>query len=333
MGCWSVSCGISNIAITYGNDCVLLPLKKNTGNSEREYQAATLTIFGQYNDYGGIENIIEDDNTKLIEEHLGITKDEFATFLLDGKFTYERDESKKVKLKLDESDKLKEVEEWRFMWIDRKVYDFMIINQTTDFYLGYNDFGTKKMLELFGFEFISEKDNKQIWKKGDVEMYSDSSTLKSKDGNLVYHFGHGDETSLETYFDVPEELNYLKNKTKRDTWRLMSPRKAKDELSFILANRYDFQSNMFMMLDDYVIRKKRGSKEEKNLHMKYYADLETWGDRIAELCNVWENLHPMSAEFTPAKLYLTPQCGDYDTHQKMLDKFSEINQSYINKYD
>jgi hypothetical protein len=33
------------------------------------YSPATLPIFGKYNDYGGIEDIVIDDNTKLIEEH------------------------------------------------------------------------------------------------------------------------------------------------------------------------------------------------------------------------------------------------------------------------
>jgi hypothetical protein len=54
-GSWSVYCGISNISITSGNDCVLLPLKETNGEYHR-YSPATLPIFGKYNDYGGIEH-------------------------------------------------------------------------------------------------------------------------------------------------------------------------------------------------------------------------------------------------------------------------------------
>jgi hypothetical protein len=49
MGSWSV-CGISNISITSGNDCVLLPLKETNGEYHR-YSPTTLPIFGKYNDY------------------------------------------------------------------------------------------------------------------------------------------------------------------------------------------------------------------------------------------------------------------------------------------
>lgn len=62
MGSWSVNCGISNITITAGTECVLLPLKTNeNGEGYLPYLPATLPIFGEYDDYGGIENIIEDD--------------------------------------------------------------------------------------------------------------------------------------------------------------------------------------------------------------------------------------------------------------------------------
>lgn len=59
MGSWSVYCGISNIAITAGKECVLLPIKPNKGEY-LPYLPATLPIFGKYDDYGGLENIVED---------------------------------------------------------------------------------------------------------------------------------------------------------------------------------------------------------------------------------------------------------------------------------
>jgi hypothetical protein len=47
MGSWSVYCGVSNISITDGNECVLLPLKKNDGyHGYLPYLPATLPIFG-----------------------------------------------------------------------------------------------------------------------------------------------------------------------------------------------------------------------------------------------------------------------------------------------
>ena len=117
MGSWSVCCGISNIAITSGKKCVLLPLKESIGSETRNWQPATLPIFGEYNDYGGMEEIEKDDNTALIEEHLGISIEEFVVFLTDGKFTYGREEAQEVAKKINN---LSEVEK-RLRYNDRFV--------------------------------------------------------------------------------------------------------------------------------------------------------------------------------------------------------------------
>jgi len=325
MGSWSVCCGISNIAITSGNKCVLLPLKENCGSETRDWQPATLPIFGEYNDYGGIEKIEEDDNTKLIEEHFGISIYEFCEFLVDGKFTYGREEAKEIFKKIKNK---KEVEEWRFMWIDRQVYDFMKIYQD-EYHKGYMDFGTPKMLKLLGFELVKESDSfnnydpkrfKQLWKKGDVEIFSDGRTILTKENQYVYHFGKGNETSIETYFEVPKELEYLKGKSQYEAWRLMESHKVKSEIGWILGNRYDFD-----FVEEFLSKK---VCEPKILYKKYFSDLQRFGDRIAQLINVNQNLHPMSGQFSPHVLYLTPQCGEYEMHQKILEKFAEINKSY-----
>jgi len=334
MGSWSVNCGISNIAITSGNKCVLLPLKENKGDESKKWQAATLPIFGQYNDYGGIDAIEIDDNTKLIAEHFGVSIEEFATFLVDGKFTYNRDEAQEVAAKIKNLDECKK---WRFMWIDRQVYDFMIINYSKH-NKGYLDYGTPEMLKLLGFKLIAESDDfknydpkrfNQLWKKGNVEMFSDSTTLLSKNGKFVYHYGKGDESSIETYFEVPKELEYLKNKTKNETWRLLSTKDAKAMLSPILGSRYDF-NGLSEMVEE--IRLKN-IIAPTILYKKYYANLEMFGDKIVHLINMIHNLYPMSGQFVPHVLYLTPQCGEYKKHQSILEKFAEINKTYIEPDD
>lgn len=329
MGSWSVSCGISNITITSGKKCVLLPLKENNGSETRNWQPATLPIFGEYNDYGGIEEIEKDDNTALIEKHFGVSIDDFAVFLVDGEFTYGRDEAEEVAERIKN---LEEIKGWRFMWIDRQVYDFMVINNDK-YHKGYMNYGTAEMLKLFGFKLIKESNTfknydpkrfNQLWKKGDVEMYSDGRTLLTKENGYVYHFGKGDESSIETYFEVPEELHYLKEKSKAEAWRLMGHDRAIDELSYILGSRYD--------INDITFAKILGKKVPKPtvLYKKYYLDLDRFGDRIVQLLNISINLHPMSGQFSPHILYLTPQCGEHKRHQVLLEKFAEINKSYIN---
>ncbi len=325
MGCWSVNCGISNIAITSGNECCILPIKKNSESDTREYCPATLPIFGQYDDYGGIENIIEDDNTKVIAEYFGITIEEFVSFLVDGKFTYKRDEIKPIVEKLKKNGKYVEISDWRFMWIDKNVYDFMKID-IDNYSKGYMDYGTGDMLKLFGFEFVEKSDifpnydPKRFckkWKKGDVEIYSDGRTILSIDGNYVYHLGKGGVNSLETYIDIPDDMQYLKTKNREEAWKLMDKFKQCNTLSYIFGRRYGSYDFNY------------GEKKNEEMINKYFDNLEIFGDKIVELINISHNLHPMSGEFKPHVLYLTPQCGEYKLHQIILDKFSEINRNYI----
>jgi hypothetical protein len=37
----------------------------------------------------------------------------------------------------------------------------------------------------------------------------------------------------------------------------------------------------------------------------------------------------MSGAFEPMQQYLTPQCGEYEQHQLILNKFVEINKTYL----
>lgn len=127
MGSWSVSCGISNISITHKQECYLIPLRKSTGD-RWNYLPATLPILGEYDDYGGLENIVKCANTKLIENTLGISIEEFVSFLVNGEFTYNRSEIDHIREKLIANGKLDNISHWRFMFVDAQVYDVMLKN-------------------------------------------------------------------------------------------------------------------------------------------------------------------------------------------------------------
>lgn len=94
MGHFSHNCKLTGLPITGGTPVALFPMvmrKHLYDNSEehlRKYGSTYMCsnegarlkfvpcmfpILGDYDDYGGIENIIEDDNTRAIEEYYGLT--------------------------------------------------------------------------------------------------------------------------------------------------------------------------------------------------------------------------------------------------------------------
>jgi hypothetical protein len=354
MGSWSVSCGISNIAITSGHKCVLLPIKKHKGEY-LDYIPACIPIFGEYDDYGGIEDIEKNENTKLIEEHFGVTIEEFCQFLVDGKFTYGREEAEEVSEQLAEKGTLEECKEWRFMWIDRQVYDFMAIKSHVS-WGGEGDFdiGKKELLEYLGFEYIGENtknpvyDNKRFkyeWKYQDRLFYSDGTWLHCG-SESVYRF-----SQLQKHVTIPEDKLCLQNKTKDQIWRILNPKKAK-EMFWILGKERGYSDFDDLFTVEYLEQAlKDFNEEDDKLDMrgwykekiaelkltdivgKYVKNINVFGDSVAELCTLRRNLHPMSGQFLPHTLYLTPQCGEFKEHQKLLEKFAEINKGYVTEYD
>lgn len=84
MGSFNVSCGVSRLSIGAGDPAVLFPLVPS-GNSEFEklssvtivsnsgpfalFNCRTLPVIGRYDDYGGLEDIYENENTRIIEQN------------------------------------------------------------------------------------------------------------------------------------------------------------------------------------------------------------------------------------------------------------------------
>jgi hypothetical protein len=339
MGSWSVYCGISKIAITAGKQCVLLPLKINHDNEGYlTHLPATLPIFGEYDDYGGIENITKDDNTQLIEEHFQITIEEFCDYLLNGKNTYNRSEVVPIH---DKANHLEELSSFMFMWIDRKVYDFMS-TYLDEHAKGYIHFGNPEFMTELGFEFIGIDENnksydpkrfKYLWKHGNKQFLTDNWTMLNGIDNKASYImyvnpRYGDKSNgLSTHITIPEHMSYIADKAGWQLWKYNKKHEKYKNLRILGMSQYtyDYAYEELLKLSGQNIE----PKKYDTLLSKYQRDYETFADKIADLITVRHNLHPMSGTFEPYLLYLTPQCGEYEHHQVILDKFSEINQSYI----
>jgi hypothetical protein len=342
MGSWSVSCGISKIAITSGNECCIIPIKQNRGSEMGGYVPTTLPIFGLYNDYGGMEDIVKDENTKLIEEYCGINIEELVEFLVDGEHYYNRKEVKHIKEKLIENGKYEELKEWQFMWIDKKVYNLMIKNHD-EWKKGHHDLGTPEMLKLFGFELVEDSEIKNYdikrfnkkYKRNNLFVYSDGKTMLSEKNQYIYYIDKGCSSSLATYMEIPQELKYLKEKTNAELWILMSSSEYIEKLIWIFGERYyDYFDEFRNTLIQSLIKEGKEIPDSikpkpKKINTFYFDSMDTFGDNIVGLLNLTINMRCMSSRFEPHVLYLTPQCEEYEIHQKFLEEFTKINKSYI----
>lgn len=67
----------------------------------------------------------------------------------------------------------------------------------------------------------------------------------------------------------------------------------------------------------------------KDIANLYCKNFDKFGDYFSDLVTIRYNISNFSGYFAPYILYLTPQCGENSEHQKILEKFAEINKSYI----
>ena len=133
-----------------------------------------------------------------------------------------------------------------------------------------------------------------------------------------------------------DDDEYLKDLEKSQMWRLDSDEKFRGDNGYILCDRYTFmEDSLEARLRERNPEMYEGEEKEPvtEIEKKYYYDLEKFGDKIIHLTLFYSNFHPMSAEFRPHVLYLTPQCGEHKRHQEILEKFTEINKSYCGQYD
>ena len=82
MGCFNTRGFLSHTTIICGDEIVAFVCKfdnkKNGRYFYNPFDAFTpimLPVYGRYNDYGGLDDIVEDDNYKWIKEHIGDMKD------------------------------------------------------------------------------------------------------------------------------------------------------------------------------------------------------------------------------------------------------------------
>lgn len=85
MGCFNLKGFLSRVTISCGDEVVMmLGINKDSGTkifyTLEKIVPISLPIYGKYNDYGGIDRIKEDNNTKWLEKNIGKIEDIIEAF-------------------------------------------------------------------------------------------------------------------------------------------------------------------------------------------------------------------------------------------------------------
>ena len=192
MGCFNKIGFVSGLPIQCGDKTVLIFLDGKNNSEEKsgvvysdDFFAPTLfPIFGNYDDYGKIENIIRDENVKFIEDLFGVDIDYLVEAVDDKSVGRYQSEKYKVKKNKELFNKL------TFALEKKEVYDFMASKKRTSWNISnvgqywLNKFGfilqeeksrddryTKKYIhpEIKKFDLLSDGTWSHFVKKGTIE--------------------------------------------------------------------------------------------------------------------------------------------------------------------
>lgn len=333
MGHWSVYCNISRIAIGSGG-AVMIPLTENKKHDGYDkYIPATLPIFGEYNTYGQLENIVEDENTAIIEKTYNCTIQEFCDFLVDGRRDYTSEYSD-----WKGKEHLKPLEAFTYMWVKREVWDFLKNLHPKSYGRGGDfDMGNPSLLEALGFVHIGKTKDKRYtehyrYTNGEivVNLMSDGTWchILNDQSQLIYDISHLKKLGVDTtQFDGKEEHNM---------YSIFDHKTRLKKFGYIIGISRDF--DMYDMFDR--LSSKSDNPELKALAAdfsryapqpilkEYIAKMAENGyisETIADLHTVKHNLYAASTSWEPHVHYITPQDGEYRTHQLMFEGFAAIN--------
>jgi len=212
MGSFSFTCQLSGLPITSGEKAVIIPIIPKDhwwDNSEKSlrkfgqvhfcsndgenifFEELCFPIFGEYNDYGSMENIIHDDNIKVLEEFFELSIEDIIEVLTDGR----KDEyleggqfCDSVKILKKDNPKHMLLLRTSCTWIHGDLYERLAKYEGKRGYFDRLDLGVDGILTSLGFVLtkeLSRKINSDSEKNRYYKIYEkDGLTLKS-DGNWI----------------------------------------------------------------------------------------------------------------------------------------------------
>jgi hypothetical protein len=209
MGHFSHNCKLSKLPIT-GGPAVLIPMvmsKNLYDNSEESIRVLGKTymcsndgtrlkfipcmfpIHGEYDTYGRLKNIVEDDNTKIIEEYYGLPIQTITDIICSGRKDDGFDDV--LKNVMDSSvkyeygkpvyqERYKELLKISGMWVHGEFYDKITSDGVKDEYDNI-DLGKDIVLTALGFKKLPESSNDKRYSK----QYEKDGLIINSDGTWI----------------------------------------------------------------------------------------------------------------------------------------------------
>jgi hypothetical protein len=334
MGSFSVHCQISKITVRDGEEALILPIHKAECYSD--YFPACFPIRGTYNDYGTLEKIQKDFNTEFLEEYYQKPIEQ----ILDA-FTTQREET------ID-----KDIE---IFWMSGKVYDWMKDYHPEGFHrAGSFDFGDPVLLENLGFSFVGDNKNDERFKKiygykNKRFVATDGTWCKicTKTGKKVGKSYRPIYYLRDVTKYLPEiDTSFLQGKEQQNIYNYCGKRFSLALVRAFMGNRYSSalywdeneELNYKILCSNIFTEVELEEMKKKTLPKMFYWKFlrnptEEVFSRCADLITIHKNMQCYSNFFHPYPLYHTPQCGEFEIHQVILEKFAEINKGFISEGD
>lgn len=386
MGHFSHTCKLTGLPITGGTPVILFPIisKDNLYDNSEEhlkkygttYQCSNdgvrlkfnpcwFPIKGVYDDYGGLEDIVHDDNTKVIEDYFDLTIEQIVNIITCGR----KDDGYSDVLNCikdlnveDEYGKPKYQERYREflpisgMWIHLDVYEKLVKEKIHDHGYDCLDLGTPELLKAFGFVEIEKDENTKRYnrqfKNGDLIINSDGTWAKFKDTKeFIYRLPefakyckergvdidmktHGGKDKYEQIYDylIPEivTITSLRDLNEKQREELFKD-KTNDEIMLLKLDMLDDNSQIrslkhsFLNYNDYKII--------NTMTVPYYNAARN-GKLKKNLVEFWRFHNYM---FCLGRYYApvgtAPQDGEYEMVQKVLNISNDIINEMVQKRD
>lgn len=383
MGSFSYTCLLSGLPITSGDNAVILPmlpkekwydfdhttlmkrgkscLVSNDGPNAL-FDEVMFPIKGVYNDYGSLEDIVEDDNTKCLEKFFNMKIEHIVEMLTNHDDVKSKDINKRFLSRLSVT------------WFSGDLYEGLTKNARKDSDYDRLDLGTHEILNALGFKLLDEKGSDQrynkVYEKDGFKVFSDGTWLGAKTDSVYtlkdfkkyckrnkIDIDIADLDSKNLYeqlydYTIPSitSLDDIHGRSSEHLLRCLFGNKYNFGLYSRLKEDFDIEYLNSLITDSVI---KKNSKEYKllkgyvdedmerkirsvSLTGHYFNEIKANGNNFLRKSfvdwHIFKNyMYPVGRYFIP--IGTSPQCGEPKVVKRMLEEALKVVNEKLKNYE